>query len=109
MRIRRGDTVVVIAGKEKGKTGRVERQLIKEKRVVIEGLNLITRHMKPRPGVRQSGRVQQEAPLHISNIMLVCNKCGRPVRPTLRSLETGSKVRACPKCKEVIDDAGSSG
>lgn len=104
MRIRRGDTVLVIAGKEKGKTGRVERNLLDEDRVVVEGVNLVTRHMKARPGVRQSGRIQQEASLHISNVMLMCNKCSRPIKPTTVYLDTGSRVRGCPKCKEVIDD-----
>ena len=105
MRIRTGDTVLVIAGKEKGKTGRVDRQLTEKNRVVVEGLNLVTRHVRPRPGVRQSGRVQQEAPIHISNVVLVCNKCNRPIKPTSVRLETGVRVRGCPKCKEVIDDA----
>lgn len=105
MRIKNGDTVLVIAGKEKGKTGRVDRQLPKEGRVVIDGVNLVTRHMKARPGVRQSGRIQQEAPVHISNVALICNKCNQPVKPTSVQLETGSRVRGCPKCKEVIDDA----
>ncbi len=105
MRIRSGDTVLVIAGKEKGKTGRVDRQLVKGNRVVVEGVNLITRHVRPRPGIRQSGRIQQEAPIHVSNVVLVCNKCNRPMKPTTVYLETGSRVRGCPKCKEVIDDA----
>lgn len=105
MRIKNGDTVLVIAGKEKGKTGRVDRQLPKEGRVVIDGVNLVTRHMKPRPGVRQSGRIQQEASVHISNVVLICNKCNQPVKPTSVRLETGDRVRGCPKCKEVIDDA----
>ena len=106
MRIRSGDTVLVIAGKEKGKTGRVERQIAKESRVVVEGVNLVTRHMRPRPNVRQSGRIQQEAPIHISNVVLVCNKCNRPTKPTSVRLETGLRVRGCPKCKEMIDDVG---
>ena len=106
MRIRTGDTVLVIAGKEKGKTGRVDRQHTKEDRVVVEGVNMITRHVKPRPNVRQSGRIQQEAPIHISNVLLVCNKCNEPIRPTSVLLDTGSRVRGCPKCKEVIDDIG---
>ena len=106
MRLRSGDTVLVIAGKEKGKTGRVDRRLIKEDRVVVEGVNMITRHVKPRPNVRQSGRVQQEAPIHVSNLALVCNKCNLPIRPNSVLLETGVRVRGCPKCKEVIDDIG---
>ncbi len=104
MKIRRGDTVLVIAGKEKGKTGRVDRQLTRENRVVVEGVNFITRHVRARPGVRQSGRVQQEASIHISNVMLICNKCGRPTRPSTAQLKTGERVRACTRCKEVIDD-----
>ena len=104
MKIRRGDNVLVIAGKEKGKTGRVDRQLTDEDRLVVEGVNMITRHVKARPGVRQSGRIQQEAPIHISNVMLICNKCSRPTRPGVVRLESGARVRACPKCKEVIDD-----
>ena len=105
MRIRTGDTVLVIAGKEKGKTGRVERQDPENDRVVIEGVNVVTRHMKGRPGVRQSGRIQKEAPLHISNVVLVCNKCNQPTKPRITFLDTGSRVRRCTKCQEVIDDA----
>ena len=106
MRIRSGDTVLVIAGKDKGKTGRVDRQHVKEKRVVVEGINMITRHVRARPGVRQSGRIQQEAAIHISNVVLVGNKCNRPTKPKTVFLETGSRVRSCPKCEEIIDDAG---
>ena len=105
MRIRTGDNVLVIAGKEKGKTGRVDRHNTKENRVVVEGVNFITRHVKPRPGVRQAGRIQQEAPIHVSNVVLICNKCNRPTKPKIVFLETGARVRSCPKCQEVIDDA----
>ncbi|MFQ6028180.1 MAG: 50S ribosomal protein L24 [Dehalococcoidia bacterium] len=103
--IRRGDNVIVIAGKAKGSTGRVERQLVDENRVVVEGVNLITRHVKPRPGLRQAGRIQQEAPIHVSNVKLICNKCSRAIRPQVTTLDNESRVRSCPKCKEVIDDA----
>ena len=105
MRIRSGDTVQVIAGKEKGKTGRVDRQVSKGNRIVVEGVNMITRHVKPRPNVRQSGRIQQEAPIHVSNVVLICNKCNRPTKPKIVFLEGGIRVRSCPKCQEVIDDA----
>ena len=104
MNIRKGDQVLVIAGKEKGKTGRVDRQMVKENRIVVEGVNLITRHIKSRPGVRQAGRIQQEAPIHVSNVMLLCNKCSRAIKSHIQELETGDRVRACPKCEEVIDD-----
>ncbi len=105
MNIRRGDMVLVIAGKDKGKTGRVDRQLIADQRVVVEGVNMITRHVKPRPGLRQAGRIQREAPIHISNVMLICNKCSQTTKPRSVQLETGARVRGCPKCEEVIDDA----
>ena len=106
MRIRSGDTVLVIAGKEKGKTGRVDRQMVKSDRVVVEGVNMITRHVRARPNVRQSGRIQQEAAIHVSNLVLICNKCNKPTKPVSITLETGARVRGCPKCKEVIDDIG---
>ncbi len=105
MRIRTGDTVMVIAGKEKGKTGRVERRFLEQDRVVVEGVNLVTRHMKAQPGVRQSGRIQKEAPIHASNVVLICNKCNQPTKPKTTFLDTGSRVRSCIKCQEVIDDA----
>ena len=104
MNIKSGDNILVIAGKEKGKTGRVDRQDLERDRVFVEGLNMVTRHMKARPGIRQSGIIQQEASIHVSNVMLICNKCSRPTRPNVMRLETGKRVRSCPKCKEVIDD-----
>ena len=105
MRIRTGDNVLVIAGKEKGKTGRVERHLSGQDRVIVEGLNLVTKHMKSRPGVTQSGRIQKEAPIHASNLVLICNKCNEPTKPKIKFLDTGARVRCCTKCQEVIDDA----
>jgi large subunit ribosomal protein L24 len=105
MRIRAGDTVLVIAGRDKGKTGRVERNMPARDRVVVEGVNIVTKHMRARPGVRQSGRIQMEAPLHVSNVVLICNKCNQPTKPRITFLETGSRVRSCTKCQEVIDDA----
>ena len=105
MRIRTGDNVLVIAGRDKGKSGRVERNLPHDNRVVVEGVNVVTKHMRGRPGVRQSGRIQMEAPIHVSNVVLICNKCNEPTRPRVTFLETGSRVRSCTKCQEVIDDA----
>ena len=105
MRIHTGDTVLVIAGRDKGKTGRVDRQYPGKDQVVVEGVNIVTKHMRARPGVRQSGRIQMEAPLHVSNVILICNKCNRPTKPRTTFLETGNRVRSCTKCQEVIDDA----
>ena len=103
MRIRKGDTVLVIAGKDKGKSGRVERDLPSQNKVMVEGINMVTRHVKARPDVRQAGRIQQEAPIHVSNVMLMCNKCSKPTRTTVNYLEDGRKVRVCLQCKETID------
>ena len=105
MRIRNGDNVLVIAGRDKGKTGRVERHLPREGRVVVEGVNVVTKHMRGQPGVRQAGRIQFEAPIHVSNVVLICNKCNQPTRSRITFLETGARVRSCTKCQEVIDDA----
>ena len=105
MRIRAGDNVLVIAGKEKRKPGRVERRISGQERVVVEGINMVTRHMKARPGVSQSGRIQKEASIHASNVVLICNKCNEPTKPKIIFLDTGSRVRGCTKCQEVFDDA----
>ena len=103
MKIRKGDEVMVIAGREAGKRGRVDRIISKESRVVVEGLNMVTRHVRARAGLRQAGRIRQEASLDLSNVMLVCNKCNQPVRTRAHYLEDGKKVRQCLKCKEAID------
>ena len=105
MRIRNGDNVLVIAGRDKGKTGRVERNLPSKSRVVVEGVNVVTKHMRGQPGVRQAGRIQFEAPIHVSNVVLICNKCNQPTKSRITFLETGARVRSCTKCQEVIDDA----
>ncbi len=102
MKIRKGDTVKVIAGKDQTKQGRVERVLPKSNRVLVEGINVITRHVKASPGLRQGGRITQEAPIHISNVMLVCSRCSQPVRVGFRRLDDGAKVRVCQLCKETI-------
>ena len=103
MNIRKGDTVFILAGKEKGRTGKVDRVLADQNRLIVEGLNMVTRHVKPRPDLRQAGRIQKESPINFSNAMLVCNKCGKPTRPIASSLDDGRKVRVCRQCRETID------
>ena len=103
MTVRKGDTVLGIAGKEKGKRGKGDKVHTQGNKVEVEGINLIVRHVRPRPNVRQAGRVQKESPLHMSNVMLVCNKCNAPTRVKLQFLEDGRKVRTCLQCKETID------
>ena len=102
-KIRKGDEVLVITGKDKGKRGKVLRVIRKENRVVVEGVNIIKKHVKPRGMGQTGGIIQQEAPIHISNVMLICTKCGKPTRVGFRILEDKTKVRICKKCKEVID------
>ena len=103
MRFRREDTVQIIAGKDRGKRGKVQHVYPKDDRVVVEGANMIKRHIRARPNVRQAGIIQQEAPFHISNAMLVCTHCDRAVRVGHKFLENNKKVRVCASCREVID------
>jgi large subunit ribosomal protein L24 len=103
MRIRKDDTVVIITGKDRGKKGKVRRAFPSEDRVVVEGLNMIKRHSRARRATRQAGIIEMEAPIHVSDIMLICNKCGNPTRVNFRLLEDGKKVRVCNSCREVID------
>lgn len=103
MHIKKNDTVKVIAGKDIGKTGKVLNVIREKNRVVIEKTNLIKKHQRP-DATGKGGIVEKEAPLHISNVMLVCNKCGTGVRIGYKVLEDGKKVRICKKCKELLDE-----
>jgi large subunit ribosomal protein L24 len=103
MKIRKDDTVVIIAGKDSGKKGKVRRALLNEDRVIVEGLNMIKRHSRARGAARQAGIIELEAPIHVSNVMLVCGKCGKPTRVRFHFLDDGKKVRICNSCREVID------
>jgi large subunit ribosomal protein L24 len=103
LRVKKGDTVEVIAGKERGKRGRVIAVLPKRQRVIVEKVNIVKRHMKPSRKYTQGGIIEKEAPVHISNVMLLCPKCGQRTRVAARLLEDGRKLRACKKCQEVID------
>jgi large subunit ribosomal protein L24 len=103
MKIHKGDTVLVIGGKEKGRQGKVDRIFADKNRVTIEGLNMIVRHVRPSGQIRQAGRIHKESPLDSSNVMLICNKCSKPTRVKTRRLEDGRKVRECLRCRETID------
>ncbi|HEU65695.1 MAG TPA: 50S ribosomal protein L24 [Chloroflexi bacterium] len=103
MKIRKNDTVVIIAGKDKGKSGKVRRAWPDEERVIVEGANMIKRHSRARRAARQAGIIELEAPVHVSNVMLVCNKCNKPARVGFSFLADGRKVRVCKSCGEVID------
>ena len=100
--IKKNDTVLVVTGKEKGKKGRVISVEPKNDKILIERINIIKRHMKPSKKYSQGGIIEKEAPLHISNVMLICSKCGKPTRIGNTVLSDGKKARICKKCKEVI-------
>ena len=102
--IKSGDMVMVIAGADKGRTGRVLRVLTDKNRVVVEGVNMIKRHTKANPQRQiKGGLVEREAPLHASNVQLVCPECGKPTRLGRKILGDGRKVRVCRKCEGVVD------
>ena len=103
MKIRKNDTVVIITGKDKGKKGKVRRVLPEKDQIMVEGVNMIKRHSRTRGAARQAGIIELEAPVHCSNVMIVCDKCGKPARIGVQFLEDGRKVRFCRSCNEVID------
>ena len=103
MKIRKNDTVLVIAGKDRGKKGKVRFAYPKDQRILVEGINFIKRHTRARKQVRQAGIIEREAPIHVSDVMLLCSKCNHPARVGYLFLEDGRKVRICRSCGEVID------
>jgi len=102
-RVRQGDTVVVIAGKQKGARGKVMRVVPKDDRVVVEGINIRTKHIKPNQANPQGGRVKREYPIHLSNVMLADPKSGEPTRVRISVLADGRHVRVAVKSGEQID------
>ena len=103
MHIAKNDTVEVIAGNDKGKRGKVLKVDPKSKRVVVEGVNFIHRHTKPRGQGDQGGIIEKEAPIDVSNVMLVCSKCDKGVRVRTKILADKSKTRVCSQCGEMIE------
>lgn len=101
--VRRGDLVAVIAGKERGKRGKVLRVLPAAGRVVVEKVNMIKRHQRPTQKLRQGGIIEREGPLALANVQLVCPHCDRPVRTGVRVLGDGRRVRVCRRCGEPVD------
>lgn len=103
MHIKSGDTVVVISGKDKGKQGKVLRTFPRENRVIIEGINMITKHQKPGGPMQEGGLINKEAPLDVSKVMLYCDKDEKGVRVGKKILENGQRVRVCKKCGDILD------
>ena len=118
MKIKKGDKVKILAGKDKGKTGKVLQVFISRERVSVEGLNLLIKHMRPRKQGEKGQRIEFPAPMNISNLMLVCPKCNKPTRVGYKYIQVASaaninaektvkkkkkKIRVCKKCKQNID------
>jgi large subunit ribosomal protein L24 len=110
MKIKVNDQVKIIAGKDKGKTGKVLQIFPKEKRVSVEGLNLLIKHLRPKKEGEKGQRIEFPAPLNISNLMLICPKCAKAGRVGYKNIEVGEgenkktkKIRVCKKCKNNIE------
>ena len=103
MHVKKGDTVVVITGKDSGKKGKIIEVNPKAGRVIVDKINLVSRHTKPTQGAPQGGIIKKEAPLASSNVMLFCSKCDKGVRVSKKILPDGSKVRVCPVCGNQFD------
>ncbi|MBI4246491.1 MAG: 50S ribosomal protein L24 [Candidatus Rokubacteria bacterium] len=101
--VRRGDTVAVISGRERGKRGKVLRVLLDKGRVLVEHVNMIKKHQRPTQKLRQGGIIEREGPLALSNVLLVCGRCDKPVRTGIKVLADSRKLRVCKRCGEAID------
>lgn len=101
--VRKGDTVEVIGGKQRGKRGKVLQVDLKDGKVIIEGVNLVKRHSRPTQKLPQGGIVEKEGPLYAARVMLVCPKCGKAARVSHGYLPDGTKVRVCKNCGEQIE------
>ena len=99
--IHKKDKVMVLAGKDRGKQGEVVQVLVEDQRVLVSKINFVKRHSRPTQ-TEPGGIREKEASIHISNVMLICNKCNRPMRPKSDQLSDGTKVRICRKCGEMI-------
>lgn len=102
MHIKKGDTVVVISGKDKGKKGKVVQVAPKEGKVIVENANMVTKHVKPRKQGQQGGIVKAEGPIYACKVMAYCSKCGKGVRVGKKILDNGDKVRICKSCGETL-------
>ena len=102
MSIKKNDTVIVLSGKDKGKQGKVLEAMPADRKVIVEGLNMVTRHTKPRKQGEQGGILQKEAPIYACKVQKVCPKCNKPTRPAHKLLADGKKVCVCKKCGAEI-------
>ena len=109
MNIKKGDTVLIITGKDRGKQGVVSRAMPQDNKVIVEGLNLVKKHVRPQSQTTQGGIIEKAMPLNVSNTMLVCTECGQPTRVAHERRPMGADqkvrpVRVCKKCQKIIED-----
>ena len=100
--VKKDDTVVVLTGKDRGKSGKILKVIPKKQRVIVEGVNLIKKHQKPTQANPEGGIITKEAPIHISNVLIFCPKCGKGVR-TRKKIDGDRKIRVCVKCGNEFD------
>jgi len=100
--VKKGDNVYVLSGKNRGRKGRILKVFPDDNRVLVESVNIAIKHKKPQR-TNPGGIIRQEAPIHASNVMLICEKCKTPTKVGRRVLENGEKVRVCKKCNEIMD------
>ncbi len=103
LHVKKDDMVMIIAGKDKGKSGKVTRVFPAKGRIVVESLNMVKRHSRPTRANQEGGIVEKEAPINASNVLLLCGACNKPARTGMRTLEDGTKARFCKKCNEILD------
>jgi len=103
MHVKKNDKVMVMSGKDAGTIGKVLVAFPQEGKVIVEGVNMITRHVKPRSTQEQGGRVKQEGAIYAAKVMPVCGKCNKPTRVRNKILDNGDKVRVCARCGESLD------
>ena len=105
MQVRRDDTVLILSGNDRGKRGRVLKVFPDKNRIIVEGVSFIKRHTKPSTKNQSGGIIEKEAPIHASNVMVICSKCGEPTRVMRRELKEEGRAhytRACVRCGEVF-------
>jgi len=102
LHVRKGDNVIVLSGKDKGKKGKVLSVMPKSGKVIVEGVAMATKHKKPRSQTDLGGILHQETPIYACKVMHICDKCGEPTRIARKVLDDGSIVRVCKKCNEIL-------
>ena len=103
MHVHREDTVLILGGRDSGKKGRVIRVFPDKNKALVEKINMVKRHTRPTQQLPQGGIQEKEAPIHVSNLQVVCVKCGKATRVASKVLASGQKARACKKCGEILD------